>query len=279
MRPDPGLSEPRMRPQALLLTFFGAHVLGRDDAVYSGSLIDVAARAGVGEHATRSTLSRMVARGLLVPHRLGRRTYYTVSDEATTILTEASHRVWDEGVVNGDWDGSWTLFGFSLPESRRGDRHLLRSRLAWAGFGMLQHGLWISPNVVDPDELFADLGLIDDVKAFSSRPLASTDVDAMIAAAWDLERLAAEYRRFLSRWDVPEPQSSAPDDLARQLLLLSEWLLLVREDPRLPVQHLPTDWPGHRAQEVARTLRDTYEHPAEEIVDSVVERAERPSAH
>lgn len=136
---------PWVRPQALLLTFCGAH-MPAGQAVYSGSLVKLLQRVGVGEHATRSTLARMCRRGLLVRHRVGKRVYFEVSARAATMLAEAAERVWREGAVNRGWDGNWTLLGFSLPESRRADRHLLRSRLTWAGFGLLQHGLWISPH-------------------------------------------------------------------------------------------------------------------------------------
>lgn len=46
------------RPQSLMLTFLGDQVLGQGVCVYSGSVIEVFARAGVGEHTTRSTLTR-----------------------------------------------------------------------------------------------------------------------------------------------------------------------------------------------------------------------------
>ena len=53
------------RPQALLLTFFGAYLLGLGVHVATSSVLEVLHRAGVSEHATRSTLSRMARRNLL----------------------------------------------------------------------------------------------------------------------------------------------------------------------------------------------------------------------
>lgn len=264
---------PWIRPQTLLLTFCGAH-MPAGQAVYSGSLVDILQRVGVGEHATRSTLLRMSRRGLLVSHRVGKRVYFEVSARAATMLKEASERVWRQGAVNRGWDGNWTLLGFSLPESRRADRHLLRSRLTWAGFGLLQNGLWISPHAVDPRTLLEGLDVVGHIKAFRAKTLEGINVDEMIADAWDLETIAERYRGFLSRWEQPDPVPAAPDKLARQLLLLSEWLLLVREDPRLPVEHLPTDWPSVRAERVALRLRNAYQRPAREIVERQVERIE-----
>jgi phenylacetic acid degradation operon negative regulatory protein len=249
-RPLP--ESPWLRPQSLLLTFCGAHLLDRDEAVFSGGLIDVLDRVGVKEHAARSTLARMTRRDLLTRHRHGKRVFYGLTGHAREVLREGEERIWRRPAVNRDWDGRWTLLGFSLPERQRGDRHLLRSRLSWAGFGLLQNGLWLTPAAVDVDQLIAD--------------------------AWDLDALAARYRAFLDRWDRPEPAPAAPDDLARQLLLLTEWLMLVREDPRLPVEHLPADWPAVRAEHVTLRLRRVYEAPARHVAGEILEWAPRPEA-
>lgn len=263
--------QPALRPQSLVITFCGAYVVGQR-AVSTGSFVEALERIGVNADATRSALTRMTRTGLLELSRSGRNAYYAVTERAGAILSEGARRVWEHGVILRDWRGQWTLLGFSLPESRRADRHLVRSRLAWAGFGMIQHGLWISPHTVDPDALFEGLDVVDNVKAFTATPFEFMDVGRMIADAWDVAALAERYRSFLARWDVPEPLPEVPDDLGRQLLLSTEWLLLVREDPRLPVEHLPEAWPGFAAQDVARRLRARFAGPAQEIAAEFVHR-------
>src|SRR5688572_5301363 len=110
------------RPESLLLAFLGAHLRDRDVAVATGSVIDVLGRLGVGEHATRATLSRMTARGLLSSIRQGRRSYLAPTPRAVDVLRDGDARIRAD-VVNRDWDGYWTLLSFSVPESRRADRH------------------------------------------------------------------------------------------------------------------------------------------------------------
>ncbi|EHR53053.1 phenylacetic acid-responsive transcriptional repressor [Saccharomonospora marina XMU15] len=266
---------PWQRPQALLLNFFAAHLLGRDEAVYSASLIDVLAKVGVGEHAARSTLSRMTRRGLLQRHRSGKRVYLGLTEYTASVLQEGGTRV--RQAVNREWDGHWTVLGFSLPETRRSDRHLLRSRLAWAGFGPLQNGLWITPREVDLDQLLEGLDVADHVKAFRATTLHPTDIQEMIAETWDLEELAEGYRGFLRRWDIADPMASAQDVLPQQLLMHTQWTLLLRKDPGLPVEHLPSDWPAVRAEHVFLRMRSVLAPQAEREVDAIVERISLPA--
>ncbi|MGR6921974.1 PaaX family transcriptional regulator [[Actinomadura] parvosata] len=262
---------PATRPQSLMFSFLGVHVLGRDVAVYSGSIIDVFARLGVTEEAVRSTLTRMAKRGLLARHRSGRKTYFALTPHATSVLEDGRHRMWETGAVNRDWDGAWTMVGFSLPDDRRATRHDLRSQLVWAGFGPLQSGMWIAPGVKDVRAIVAGLGLRDHVTVLTARAAAPTETADLVRKAFDTEQIAARYHAFLDRWDVPDPQPTLPDDLARQLLLHTDWLQLVRQDPHLPAEHLPPDWPAIRAEQVTRTLADAYDRPARDLAAKLLD--------
>jgi phenylacetic acid degradation operon negative regulatory protein len=248
----------------------GNYLLGDSRPVYSGSIIDVLGRIPIGEYATRSTLARMVRRGLLERHRRGKKVYLGLTPFGTQVLRDGARRV--EEAVNRRWDGTWTLLAFSLPEDRRADRHQLRTRLAWNGFGLVQHGLWLSALPFDEQQLLQDLGVEEHVKLFRATTLPPTSVSELVNAAWDLPQLASGYQRFLARWDVPNPLPSVGDDLARQLLLLTEWLLLLRADPLLPLEHLPADWPAVRAEHVLTRLRAGYRSRAASIATRDLER-------
>ncbi len=247
-----------LRPQSLMLTFLGDQVLGRDVCVSSGSVIDVFARAGIGEQATRSTLTRMVNRGLLRRQREGRRMYFGLTGHSSAVLRDGERRIWQTGAVNREWDGTWTLLGFSLPESWQRQRHDLRAKLTWSGFGPLFSGLWIAPGEVDVSLLVAELGLAAHVKIFRAHADTGMDIGAMIGETWDLVELAGYYEEFARRWQpwetrLPEPPLAA---LALRLRLQAEWLQVIRRDPRLPVRHLPDDWPAEQAEKTFRAVYD-----------------------
>ncbi|WP_256862187.1 PaaX family transcriptional regulator C-terminal domain-containing protein [Microbispora sp. GKU 823] len=261
---------PSLRPQSLMFSFLGIYVLHRDIAVYSGSVIDVFARLGVSEEAVRSTLARMVKRNLLARHRQGRKVYFGLTPRAVEVLEDGRRRVWETGAVNRDWDGTWTLVGFSIPDSRRSTRHDLRSRLIWHGFGLLQSGLWIAPGVKDVSDVLDSLDLGDHVTVLTAKAFKPTEAADLVGKAFDIEQIAARYRAFLAQWDVSRPLPGA-DDLARQLLLHTDWLQLVRQDPHLPAEHLPRDWPAIQAEQTFQALAQRYEPPAAELAATVLD--------
>lgn len=243
-----------LRPQSLLLTLFGAHVLGRPVLIASASVLEVMQRVGVSPHATRSALARMVKKGLLTSVRRGRPVYFGLTERSVAVLNDGYARIWRTGAVNRHWDGRWTLLSFSLPESWHRQRHELRSRLLWAGFGPLQGGLWLAPSTVDVRLLLEGLEAAGHVRAFVAQSLEGTDVAGMIRDAWDLDQLAARYEGFVLRWDGGSADRALTDPLARQLALQAEWLRVIRQDPRLPLEHLPAPWPAERAQQLFHRL-------------------------
>jgi phenylacetic acid degradation operon negative regulatory protein len=259
------------RPQSLMFSFLGIYALETHVAISTGSVINVFARVGVSEEAVRSTLARMVKRGLLARQRAGRKVYVALTPRAVAVLEDGRARVWKMGAVNRDWDGTWTVVTFSLPDSQRRDRHELRSRLAWEGFGPLHSGQWIAPGQRDVTGIVDDLGLANHVQVLTARSTPPTADGDLVSLAFDTMKIAERYRTFVERWDRRSPLPDLPDDLARQLLLHNDWLQLVRQDPHLPAQHLPLDWPAIRADRVFRELADRYERSAAAVAEQVLD--------
>ena len=99
------------------------------------------------------------------------------------------------------------------------------------------------------------------------------------AANWNLDAIASRYHGFLSRWQGTDTRPDAPlgrDPLAVQLLLASDWLQVIRADPRLPAEHLPADWPAAKAESLFAELDKTVAQPAGEIARQILDL--RPAA-
>jgi phenylacetic acid degradation operon negative regulatory protein len=238
------------RPQFLTLMLFSVAAFGRPVALAAGSVIDVLGDLGVSGHAARSTLTRMADRGLLARHRVGREAFFALTDQGSAVLAEGQAAALQP--PDRDWDGTWTVVSFSLPEDQRALRHQVRSRLVWRGFGLLQGGMWIAAGTVDVGSLLEDLGVGPYIRVFTASPTAPTTDADLILDAFDLRQIAARYEGFISRWEGTRPEPSDP--LGFLLSLQGEWAQIARADPRLPLDRLPADWPAGRAFELYQRL-------------------------
>lgn len=268
----PARSQPAA--QAMLLNFFAAHILDRpggEPDVSTAATIEVCRQLAVGEHAVRSTLNRMVARDLLSRRRTGRETVYSMTARSRAVLRDGRQRIDGLGAIRAEGDVRWVLLAFNLPAAAQRERHMLRARLTWAGFGMLQGGLWIAPAPVELAGLADDAGLERHLRIFTADAHPSTDIERLAPSIWDLDELAEGYRAFVVRWEPARVASRiAGGPLAMELMLGQEWLELLRRDPRLPRCCLPVDWPAAQAQAVFRAARAAYAGEAELIASELL---------
>lgn len=241
------------RPREILLTVLGAHVLPAPDLrVSMSAFVELLAELSVGRHAARATVQRAVANELLDREQCGRQAYFSLTHRARRLLVDGTQRILSTPPYRHDWDGTWTLLSFSLPESRREVRHRLRVRLSWSGFGPLRDGLWVAPGPADLDGLLDDLAVHGEVEVFVGAVHRTPESSAFPDRAWDLAALGRRYEAFARRWSGTAPDRMSTD-LAREVSLLTDWRLLIRDDPRLPEECLPRGWPAGSAH--ARFLR------------------------
>ncbi|MDY7102569.1 MAG: PaaX family transcriptional regulator C-terminal domain-containing protein [Actinomycetota bacterium] len=266
---DSALADSWLRPQMLVFSLLGDHIYPDDRALFSGSFIAVFERLGIAEAAVRATLTRMVRRGLLERHKRGRRMYFSMTDRCRDVIDGGRVRIWEHGAVNRSADVPWTLLAFSMPEAWQRKRHSLRSRLTWAGFGPLQNGLWIAPGAVDVSDIVDELDVADHVHLFRAEPVPPTDLAVAVRDAFDVDALAARYRAFLATWDREDAAARlAAEPLALTLRLVTEWLQMLTDDPRVPVHLLDEDWPAVRAQELFLRLHAAnYSAAADEAAE------------
>ncbi len=113
----------------------GEFALPSGGAAWTSAVIDVLGRLGVEEKATRQALMRTAAAGWLDSERVGRRTCWRLTPAAERLLTDGTERIYSFTGVATDWDRRWVVVLVRTPETERATRHLLRTRLAWAGLG------------------------------------------------------------------------------------------------------------------------------------------------
>lgn len=255
-----------LRPQSVLLTFFGDYVSDGEQAVSSASIVGLLSAVGVAEPAARATLSRMVRRELLRRDQVGRRAYFSLTPFGRRTVLDGRDRARNVDARDLAWDGLWTVVSFSLPEDAQRERHELRARLLWAGFGMVHAGLWVAPREVDVHAVVAELDVQDHVQVFHGQP--ATDGAELVRSAFDIESLASRYDDFLRRWRPVARRrvERLADPLTTRVVLATDWLQVIRDDPRLPVAFLDDRWPAVPAVELYRTLDQRLRPGAEDVV-------------
>jgi phenylacetic acid degradation operon negative regulatory protein len=241
--------------RGLLFTLLGELVLNGDGTAWTSAVLAAFARLGVEEKATRQALMRTAAAGWLDAEKSGRRTRWRLTGSARRLLTDGAERIYSfTGPAEG-WDGRWLLVQARIPESDRRARHVLRTRLSWAGFGSLGAGLWISPHPAREAEatgVLREAGVAQDAHVFVATRSGLADVRVMVAAAWDLGAIEDQYEQF-----IEEFRTAAPDDvLARQIGLVHAWRRFPSVDPVLPAELLPARWSGLAA---ARLFADRHQ--------------------
>jgi phenylacetic acid degradation operon negative regulatory protein len=161
---------------------------------------------------------------------------------------------------------------FSVPDSRRTDRHVLRSRLAWLGFGNLSPAVWIAPAHVAAEtrETLVRLGLDRYVHLFRAHYEAFGTVPELVRQCWDLDALRARYAQFHAA--VAPVRCSETRAFADHVTVLGAWRPLPFLDPGLPVEALPADWPGTGAWEVFHELVEALEPAAFRYVSEIARR-------
>ena len=230
--------------RGLLLTVLGEFVLPAGGVAWTSAVIEVLGRLGVEEKATRQALMRSASAGWLAAERVGRRTRWRLTPAGERLLTEGTERIYGFRAALPDWDGRWLLVLARAPETLRGARHHLRTRLTWAGLGSAAPGVWISPHaerVAEVESVLAGAGGAG-AQVFVAEHAGRGDLAAMVHQAWDLAGIEAGYQEFLAEFAV-----AAGDPLVRLVELVHAWRRFPAIDPELPTALLPPQWSGIRA--------------------------------
>ena len=210
------------------------------------ALIQLLADLGLSQSAARSLLLRMRREGWLDSERDGREARYRLAP----VISSAQARI--ESQLRGQrppWTGSFSGVLYEVPEHARAFRDRLRRTAQLLGYATLRPGLLIATT-----DRWAELGALLPPQPSGSQLLKiqvgldTDDSRAVAARLWDLDALAARYQLVLTRtqgltaqagWQASGP--AAFRAFAAATLPVYE---ATADDPDLPADLLPADWPG-----------------------------------
>lgn len=155
---------------------------------------------------------------------------------------------------NRHWDGKWRMVLFDIGEAQSTQRDRLRRYLRDAGFGYLQHSVWISPRPLSLEKE-ALSGVAPDVGSLillEARPAAGESDEDIVRGAWDFGEINRRYAQVLTVLEKrPKELLHAPgaarrlrDWAARER---TAWLHALKADPLLPRKLWPRGYNGERA--------------------------------
>jgi phenylacetic acid degradation operon negative regulatory protein len=262
-----------VQPRQLIVTVYGLYAREAGGWLSVAALVRLLGQLGVDEPAVRSSISRLKRRGILVAERVAGVAGYALSEQARKILLEGDERIF--GHHRAELADGWLLAVFSVPESERRKRHVLRSRLAGLGLGSTAPGVWVAPAHLSDAvrRAVAELDMRSYVDLFRADYLAFGDLHANVRRWWDLDALQRSYAEFLqvhgpvlARW---RRRRSTPggEAFVDYVLALTAWRRLPYLDPGLPVELLPPDWRGVAAADEFFALRERLAAAAHDHVD------------
>jgi phenylacetic acid degradation operon negative regulatory protein len=258
--------------RSALLTLLGEYVAADGRPVYRDTLVTALEALGYRNGAARQAIVRSVAAGWMTSAREGRRSRMALTPQAREMLLAGAPRIYGFGEP-WVWDGRWLLLIVRVSEERREVRDRLRTTLAWAGFGSLGGGLWISPHVDRGAEVRSAVdGAAAAVLAFSAHQL---DLDGetadIVSQAWDLGGIAEQYEAFIRDFADVRP-ASPRETFAAQLAMVHAWRKFPFVDPDLPRELLPAGWPHDRALGLFRSRHERWQREAAAYFRSLQER-------
>jgi phenylacetic acid degradation operon negative regulatory protein len=255
--------------RSVLLTVLGEYVLPRGDPIWQETLVGALGALGYKPQTARQALARSVAAGWLTTERHGRRSRVRLTPETGRMLATGAQRIYSFGTP-WEWDGRWLVVVLRVPEERREVRHQVRTQLAWAGFGSLGGGLWISPHGEREEELRTLSGDGSAAELLSLRAEFGTlgDPRKIVAEAWDLDAVSAAYRDFIDEFARRRPPT--PEAVfATQTMLVHEWRKFPFLDPDLPAAMLPSGWPRERAHDLFTERHEEWAATAQDYFGSL----------
>ncbi|GAA2775103.1 PaaX family transcriptional regulator C-terminal domain-containing protein [Saccharopolyspora taberi] len=263
------------QPRQLIVTVYGLYARETGGWLSVAALVRLLSDLGVEEPAVRSSISRLKRRGILVASRSGGAAGYELSEQALEILREGDERIFSrERATPAD---GWLLAVFSVPESQRQKRHVLRTQLSRLGFGTVAPGVWIAPAhlrgaVVNALRRFE---LDSYAELFHAEHVAFGELRTKVGQWWDLEQLQRLYGEFvglhepvLKRWRRRRSRHER-EAFLDYVRVLTDWRRLPYLDPGLPAELLPAEWNGAVAADLFFTLKSSLEDQAHAYVDEV----------
>lgn len=248
-----------LKAWSVIITFFGDSVAPRGGAISTTTVQTVMATLGIGAGTVRTAFSRLAKDGWVTRQKVGRNTYYSLSETGQLPFLEAEAVIYagPSKPANQKNKVRWLLVTRSPQKTRLND--------------IYRTGIKLNKDTY----LFPKPGGARQMKILSTDQALISIVESTDIPQWVIDQVApASVRDSYTRLQkkTEEISSHLPDDrlsaLAIRTLLIHEWrrLLLRRDESSSTL--LPADWPYEACRQSVSTLYQQLSPAAESWLNS-----------
>lgn len=158
--------------------------------------------------------------------------------------------------LNRAWEGKIYLVTYDIPENRRGVRDLLRNKLRRTlSAGFLQRSVFLTPynphrSLQEFAEKYHLQGTILISELDKNGTIGNLTLPQTINKLYRLENLSKDYERFIEKWRKISHGWN-------RFNLCFEFCSILKEDPQLPFELLPPNFPSTQAYNLFLKLLET----------------------
>lgn len=267
---------------SMVITLFGDTVVAHGGWIWLGSVIRVMESLGFSERLVRTAVFRLVQQEWLQVNKVGRRSYYCLTDSAKAEHEKANRRIYASD--HPQWDGTWTLV---LPLAVAEElKEPLRKSLLWQGYNTLLPGLMAHPSSdrLSLNETLQELNIVSDVLVFSATTDEATSqllVKRLVQERWRLEELSLLYRNFLDFYrpllsTTESANNSTEIAFLLRTVMVHDYRRILLRDPDFPEKMLPSGWAGLETQQLLQRLYRQWLAPSLAFVEQQLSNAQGP---
>jgi phenylacetic acid degradation operon negative regulatory protein len=282
---DTFMAEHTLRANSLIITIYGDAIAPHGGTVWLGSFIKLVEALGLNPRMVRTSVFRLSKEKWLVSEQIGRKSYYSLTATGRRRFEHAYRRIYDD--PRQQWDGDWQVVFTGGGALSAAQRDTLRRELLWEGFGVIAPGVLAHPyaNHESVLDILQSTGTHDKVVVIQGRTLgalSSRPLQELVRECWNLDAIAADYKRFSDCFRPVVRAIRAARELDPEqafcvrTLLIHEFRRVQLRDPQLPRQLLPNDWPGDTARQLCSELYLLTRQQAECHLSSILTTADGP---
>ncbi|MCS3408055.1 phenylacetic acid degradation operon negative regulatory protein PaaX [Serratia sp. AKBS12] len=265
---------------SLIISLYGDALSHRGGELWLGSLSALLESLGFGDRFVRTSVFRLQKEGWLDVEKIGRRSYYRVTDQGMRQFRHAESKIYLS--EQPEWDGKWELL--LLETADKSERARLRKELGWLGFGQIANNLMAAPTHAQTDvpALLGELNASERVIYFRADypyDRSAHQLRQLVADCWSLDAVAGHYHEFIVSFrplmallrDADDSVLTPQRCFQIKLLLIHFFRRVVLKDPLLPDALLPTQWEGQIARNLCINIYQRVDRAATDYVSALAE--------